>query len=243
MNADLKKLIRLQAVDNAVREYTEKTEAFPARSRALDEQLRSAQAGVAEAEAEIRANQEQRKKLEAKVADLETKISKYRDQLMSVKTNEEYRAMTKEIEFSQSSIRKEEDQILVLMESMESLNEALGKAKARLREDEATVASERKVLEAANEEDTRTLEAYRRERDELGREIQEDVLDRYERVRKFRGGIGIAPARNEECVICNVRMRPQIFQEVRRNDAIITCDSCGRILYDPENFDHPFETA
>jgi uncharacterized protein len=243
MNADLKKLIRLQAVDNAVQEYTEKTDAFPARSKALDEQLRSAQAGVAEAEAAIRANQEQRKKLEAKVTDLEARISRYRDQLMSVKTNEEYRAMTKEIEFSQSAIRKEEDQILVLMENVESLNAALQQAQVRLREDEATVASERKTLGAANEEDTRTLEAYRRERQELVGEIQEDVLDQYERVRNFRGGIGIAAARNEECVICNVRMRPQIFQEVRRNDTIITCDSCGRILYDPENFDHPFETV
>lgn len=243
MNADLKKLIRLQAVDNGVREYTAKTDAFPVRSQALDVQLRSAQAGVAEAEGAIRTNQEQRKKLEAKVSDLEVKISKYRDQLMSVKTNEEYRAMTKEIEFSQSAIRKEEDQILVLMENMESLGGALGKAQARLREDEATVASDRATLETANEEDTRTLEAYRRERQELVSGIQEDVLDHYERVRNFRGGIGIAPARNEECVICNVRMRPQVFQEVRRNDAIITCDSCGRILYDPENFDHPFETV
>lgn len=243
MNADLKKLIRLQAVDNAVRDYTARTGAFPARSRALDEQLSSAQNGVAEAEGAIRANQEQRKKLEAKVADLEAKISKYRDQIMSVKTNEEYRAMTKEIEFSQSAIRKEEDQILVLMENTDSLNAALEKARVRLREDEAAVASERKVLEAANEEDTRTLEAYRRERRELSGEIREDVLDHYERVRNFRGGIGIAAARKEECVICNVRMRPQVFQEVRRNDAIITCESCGRILYDPENFDHPFETV
>jgi predicted nucleic acid-binding Zn-ribbon protein len=62
-------------------------------------------------------------------------------------------------------------------------------------------------------------------------------------VRKFRGGIGVAAAREEACVICNVRMRPQIFQNVRRNESIITCDSCSRILYDPENFDHPFETV
>jgi predicted nucleic acid-binding Zn-ribbon protein len=40
-----------------------------------------------------------------------------------------------------------------------------------------------------------------------------------------------------------VRIRPQVFQEIRRNDRIIACDACQRILYDPENLDHPFEVA
>jgi predicted nucleic acid-binding Zn-ribbon protein len=230
MNADLKKLIRLQAVDNSIREYTRKTEAFPARSKALDEQLRSAKEG-------------QRKERETRVADLEAKISKYRDQLMSVRTNEEYRAMVKEIEYNQAAITGEEDQILVLMEEMEALTSKVDAARARLGEDEQVVARERAQLETVNAEDTRTLAAWGEERAELGNEIQEDILDRYERVRKFRGGIGVAAARDEACAICNVRMRPQIFQNVRRNDTIITCDSCGRILYDPEHFDHPFEVV
>jgi predicted nucleic acid-binding Zn-ribbon protein len=243
MNADLKKLIRLQAVDDAVREYTARTDAFPGRSAALDAQLRSAREGVRTAEAAIAANQTRRKELESRVADLETKISRYRQQLMSVKTNEEYRAMVHEIEFNQNAIRKEEDQILVLMEEVEGLSAALSEAKGRLGEDEKLVAAERTELEAANAGDMQTLGAYREERSTLAAQIGPDVLGHYERVRNFRGGVGVAPARDEACVICNVRMRPQIFQEVRKNAEIITCDSCGRILYDPENFDHPFEVA
>jgi len=243
MNADLKKLIRLQAVDTAIAEYRRKTEAFPARSRALDEQLRSAREEVERAEAAIRANESRRKSLEARVSDIEAKVSKYRNQLMSVKTNEEYRAMVREIEYHQAAIGTEEDQILVLMEDVEELTAVLGRAKALLREDEKSVESNRARLEAVNAEDTRTLDAYLGERASLSREIDEDVLYRYDRVRKARGGVAVAAARDEECAICNVRMRPQIFQEVRRNDTIITCDSCGRILYDPENLDHPFEVA
>ena len=75
------------------------------------------------------------------------------------------------------------------------------------------------------------------------KDVTEDILSRYERVREARGGIAIASASNEECDVCNVRMRPQVFQEVRRNDTIISCDSCSRILYDPENLDHPFEVV
>jgi predicted nucleic acid-binding Zn-ribbon protein len=243
MHQDLKKLIRLQSVDAAVLDYQARTDAFPSRSKALDEQLRAAKEEVERASAAIENNKARRKEFETRVTDLEAKISKYRDQLMSVKTNEEYRAMTKEIEYSQAGISREEDQILLLLEETETLTKALEDATAKLTSDEQTVQAERSRLEALNEEDTRTLKAYLEERAELARDVDEDVLAHYERVRRARGGVAVAAARDEECEICHVRMRPQVFQEVRRNDAIISCDSCNRILYDPENLDHPFEVV
>jgi len=82
-----------------------------------------------------------------------------------------------------------------------------------------------------------------KERKGLEISISSDLLPRYERVRKARGGIAVAAARNEVCEICQVRIRPQVFQEIRRNDQIIACDACQRILYNPENLDHPFEVA
>src|SRR5437899_1663855 len=87
------------------------------------------------------------------------------------------------------------------------------------------------------------LESYLKERKGLEISISSDLLPRYERVRKARGGIAVAAARNEVCEICQVRIRPQVFQEIRRNDQIIACDACQRILYNPENLDHPFEVA
>ena len=243
MHADLKKLIRLQAIDLAVQELRTKTEAFPAKSKALDEQLRNALAGVDLAGDAIKNNQTQRKELESRVADLEAKISKYRDQLMSVKTNEEYKAMTKEIEFSQSAIRTEEDKILSLMEESETLTVNLKSAEAVLAQDQVSVEADRRNLEAVNSQDTAALESYLKERGVLVEEINEDILGTYERVRRARSGVAIASASQEACDVCNVRMRPQVFQEVRKNDTIITCESCNRILYDPENLDHPFEVV
>lgn len=243
MNEDLKKLIRLQEVDNEIAAYRARTGAFPEKSRALDVMLASALAGVESAKAAIKTSQSRRKEHETKVTDLEAKISKYRNQLMSVKTNEEYKAMTREIEFSQEKIRQEEDQILMIMENAEVLEAGLAKAEAVLKQDEARVSVERGALESLNEGDKRTLASYEEERGTLVGDIPEDVITHYERVRKARGGVALARASSEECVVCHVRMRPQRFQEVRRNDSIIPCDSCGRILYAPENMDHPFEVA
>jgi predicted nucleic acid-binding Zn-ribbon protein len=73
--------------------------------------------------------------------------------------------------------------------------------------------------------------------------VSADLLPRYDRVRKFRRASASPPARDYVCEVCQVRIRPQVFQEIRKNDKIIACDACQRILYDPENLDHPFEVA
>ena len=243
MHIDLKKLIRLQAVDIAVQELRDETGAFPAKSKALDEKLSNALAGVDKAKDAIKNNQVRRKELESKVADIETKVSKYREQLMSVKTNEEYKAMVKEIEYSQEGIQKEEDEILVLMEESEPLAQGLENAETVLTEDRKMVQTERVSLEDSNRKDTGTLEAYLEERTGLEKDINEDILSLYERVRGARGGVALASASDEACDVCNVRMRPQVFQEVLKNSTFISCESCSRILYDPENLDHPFEVV
>lgn len=243
MNTDLKKLIRLQEVDLFVEEYRANTDAFPARSKALDVKLASALEGVERVEKAIQTSQGKRKEHEIRVTDLEGKVSKYRDQLMSVKTNEEYKAMTKEIAFSQAKITLEEDQILAVMEQSEVLNQNLKAAEAALAGDQSLIVVERGKLQEQNTKDKETLEGYLNERSQLASGIDEEAVNQYERVRKVRGGVAMARAIDENCEVCNVRMRPQRFQEVRQNDEIIPCDSCGRILYDPENMDHPFEVA
>jgi len=243
MNSDLKQLIRLQAIDLSIQELRARIDRFPGISKALDEKLRSAQAAVGIAQEKAKSNQGTRKKLEGEITAAESKISKYRDQMMAVKTNEEYRALQHEIEHAQQGIRKIEDEILNLMMEAETGQSELKAAEAHLKEDQQKVHTERKQLEEENKRDLGALDAYLKERKEIDASVSPDLISRYERVRKLRGGIGVAAARNEVCEICQVRIRPQVFQEIRRNDQIIACDACQRILYDPENLDHPFEVA
>src|SRR5437879_3020595 len=244
MNQDLKQLIRLQTIDLAIQQLRTRIDKFPGISKALDEKLRSAQAALESIKERAKSNQGNRKKLESEISSIESKISKYRDQMMAVKTNDEYRALQHEIEHAQNAIRKIEDDILNLMVEAESLQSEIKTAEVRLKEDQQKVNEERKLLEEENKRDLTALEAYVKERQEIATSISsDDLLPRYERVRKHRGGIAVAAARNEVCEICKVRIRPQVFQEIRRNDQIIACDACQRILYNPENLDHPFEVA
>jgi len=243
MNSDLKQLIRLQSIDLAIQEIRTRIDRFPGVSKALDEKLKSATAALDHAKERLKSNQTNRKKFEGDIASFETKISKYREQMMSVKTNEEYKAVLKEIEYTQQHIRKIEDDILNLMMEFEGLQSEIKAAEVRLKEDQQRVTEERKELEKINQQDVTALESYIKERRELEKTISDDLLPRYERVRKARGGIAIAAAKDYVCELCQVRIRPHLFQEIRKNDQIISCDACQRILYFPENLDHPFEVA
>jgi predicted nucleic acid-binding Zn-ribbon protein len=243
MNSDLKQLIRLQSIDLSIQDIRTRIDKFPSISKALDEKLKSATSGLETTKERLKNNQTNRKKFEGEIGSLEAKISKYRDQMMSVKTNEEYKAVQKEIEYTQQHIRKIEDDILNLMMESESLQADGKTAEARLKEDQQRVNEERRELEKVNQQDVSALESYIKERRELEKSISEDLLPRYERVRKARGGIAVAAAKGDVCEVCQVRIRPQVFQEIRKNDQIIACDACQRILYSPENLDHPFEVA
>lgn len=243
MNEDLKQLIRLQTIDLSIQELRIRIDRFPSISKALDEKLKSAQTGLEAAKEKVKNNQANRKKLESEIGTVEGKISKYRDQMIAVKTNEEYRALQHEIEHAQTGIRKIEDDILNLMMEAETGQTDIKTAESRLKEDQSRVATERKALEEENKQDLSALEGYLKERKEIQAAVSSDLIFQYDRVRKHRGGIGVSPARNEICEICKVRIRPQVFQEIRKNNQIIACDACQRILYDPENLDHPFEVA
>src|SRR5215469_17004113 len=167
MNSDLKQLIRLQTIDLSIQDLRTRIDRFPSISKALDEKLKSAQTGLEVAKEKAKNNQGSRKKLESEISSVEGKISKYRDQMMSVKTNEEYRALQHEIEHSQTGIRKVEDDILNLMMEAETNQTEIKTAEVRLKEDQAKVNEERKALEEENKRDLSALESYLKERKDI----------------------------------------------------------------------------
>src|SRR5438067_10400252 len=114
MNSDLNQLIRLQSIDLSIQELRSRIDKFPGISKALNEKLKSAQAALEGSKENAKNYQSTRKKLESEISSIEGKISKYRDQMIAVKTNEAYRALQHEIEHAQTGIRKIEDDILNL---------------------------------------------------------------------------------------------------------------------------------
>jgi predicted nucleic acid-binding Zn-ribbon protein len=162
----------------------------------------------------------------------EQKVSRLKDQMMSAKTNEQYRAFQKEIEYCQNEIRKMEDRILALMEESEPLEANVRKAEAALQEERRRVESEKAAARERTAQDQRAVEQLQRQREETVRQLAPAVYAAYERIRAKRGGLAVADASEGRCSACHIALRPQFFQDLRfLEQGVMFCESCGRILY------------
>ena len=231
MTPDLERLIRLQQLDSAADEARRKIADYPERTQRLDAALQSARDVLAEVKSRLTAAQERRRAEEKEVAGVQTRLAKYKDQLLEVKTNREYTALLHEIEAAQGDIRAREDRILELMMESDELNAAIKSGEADFKTTEKSVASERSALDAERVNLQSEVDKISAERDALVPQIDRRVLGTFETIAKGRKGVAVAPARGGLCTICHVRLRPQVFNEIRQNSSIIQCDSCQRILY------------
>lgn len=231
MLPDLERVIALQKLDTAAHDAQRRLAEEPERAAALDARLEAAKQAVADAKARLAENQAKRREIEKDVAVHQGRLSKFREQAMAVKTNQEYHAIQKEIGFAQTEIKALEDKILELMLEADEQNAAVKRAEKALADDQKAIEADRRAMAAETSELKASLDRLAAERGKIAAAIDPRVLATFERVAKGRNGIAVAEARDAICTICHVRMRPQIFNTVRRNEEIIQCDSCQRILY------------
>jgi predicted nucleic acid-binding Zn-ribbon protein len=231
MNADLERLIALQRIDLGTHDAQRRLADEPEREKALELRLDTARQRVAAAKERLATNQSARREIEKDVAVHQGRLSKFREQAMAVKTNQEYHAIQHEIAFAQTEIKTREDQILELMVQADELAANVKKADAELAAEQKAVEADRKTLASDRTELTARLEKLAAERTSTVSGITPSVLATFDLVAKRRNGQGVAEARDGICTICHVRLRPQVFNNVRRNDQILQCDSCQRILY------------
>jgi len=231
MNADLQRLIELQRLDSIVLDAQRRVADEPARLLALESRLNTAREHVASAREQLAQSQAARRDIEKDLAVQQGRLSKYRDQLMAVKTNIEYQAMQKEIAFAEAEVKAFEDRILEFMLAGDELTAAVKQAEAALASEQKAVDADRKALIAEMSECARLIEATNAKRSDVIRGLDPKVLATFQLVGSRKNGIAVAEARDGICTICHVRLRPQVFNTVRRGDDILQCDSCNRILY------------
>src|SRR4051812_38468950 len=231
MNPDLERLIALQRLDSAADAARRRFADEPEREKALQNRLDTARQRVTHAKEHLTANQTARREIEKEVAVHQGRLSKYREQAMAVKTNVEYHAIQKEIGHAQAEIKTHEDKMLERMLEADDLAAAVKKAEADLAAEQNAVEADRKAMSAEDKELRASLESIAVERASIVEAVDKRTLAIFELVSSRRNGVALAEARDGICTICHVRLRPQVFNNVRRNDEIVQCDSCNRILY------------
>jgi uncharacterized protein len=232
MDADLDRLIRLQQTDTFIENARRRVADHPNLIAGLDSRLAAATSGLETAKARFTENQAARRAVEKDLAVIQARLAKFKDQLMEVKTNKEYTAMLKEIEAAQQEVRRLEDQILERMLEADDLAAGQKEAEKRLAADKGVIATERTQIEADTDRLGRELDDAVARRAQLLAEISPALLGTYETVRGRRG-TAVVEVRAGYCSACHVRLRPQMANELRRNERIFQCESCQRVLYMP----------
>jgi predicted nucleic acid-binding Zn-ribbon protein len=231
MSPDLERLIRLQKLDQDAETRRRTLADLPAALQALDERINIRQQTLDAAKARLTENQASRRALDKDLAVVQGRLTKFKDQLMEVKTNKEYLAMQHEISMAQDGVRTFEDKILEVMMAADELDGEIKAADKALAEEKVKVNEER----TTRQKQSTTMESEIAEltgaRAKVVAEMSREAVALFDHVSRARKGHAMAEARDGHCTACHVRLRPQLFNEVRKGDKLIQCDSCTRILY------------
>jgi predicted nucleic acid-binding Zn-ribbon protein len=223
----------LQQVDGEIRRLNDEIAALPQRVAVIEAKLADVKAQAEAHKAAIKENELDRRKQEHEIQGEQQKISKYREQSLDVKTNDQYKALMHEIEFAERNIRAAEDRILQTMVEAERHERELKQTEAEFKTQSAEVEKEKVAARERTQQDKKELAEWNAKRADLRQGITLSVLEHYDRVVSVRK-TALAEAIAQNCSACHVLLRPQKYDEIRSNQQIITCDSCSRILfYDP----------
>ena len=231
MHPDLEHLIHLQELDLAAERHRRRETDIPQIQSALEARLASRSAAVDTIKTRIAESQTGRREVDRDLAAVQSRLSKFKNQLMEVKTNKEYQAMQKEMSVAEQEISDLETRMLERMEEADSLAIELKTAQAALAAEQAEITRERQALETERSTVADDLKRLSEERTRTAALVSAEALALFERLAHGRRGLAMAEARDGLCTVCHVRLRPQVFNEARRNAGIVQCDSCTRILY------------
>ena len=143
MLPDIENLLRLQEADKEIRRLQEEIAELPKRVAAIEQKLAGTKAQLEKAQAATKADEAARRKHETSITDLRGKITKYRDQSLEVKTNDQYKALLHEIQFAEQEIAATEDKILELMVDADTRAAEVKAAQLELKEETAEIEKEK----------------------------------------------------------------------------------------------------
>lgn len=231
MKEGLEKLHALQQLDDRIKEVEISLKQIPETIQELELERDGKASIIEDTRNKLNENIKEREKLEKEVLLVKEKIKKYKEQMNKATTNKEYQGFMAEIKFEEENISTLEEKVIEkMLESDEIMNEIreseeeFGKISLeynkKITDLKGTLGSSKlKLAEATNEKQS------------LRGNIPGNLLRIYDNLARNKNGKAVSVVESEFCGVCNVKIRPQRFNELLTFKEILTCDSCGRILF------------
>ena len=227
----IEKLLVLQDRDRKIHRVQEELAQIAPERETLRSRANSTQAQLDAAKNRVKQIESERKRLELEVESKKTQIEKYANQQLQTRKNEEYKALAHEIENCKADIMKIEDSEIALMEQAEAAQKEV--VRATLEANEAKKLADSLIAELGQREENfkKELAALQQGRAELAAAVDESARNRYERLLKGKGDNVVVGIEHSACGGCHMKLQQQLIVSCQGQKEIVTCSSCGRILY------------
>jgi predicted nucleic acid-binding Zn-ribbon protein len=229
---ELEQLLVLQDRQQKIKQIETEIETVPLQRNSLEAQLAASVAGVEALKQKNRHVEMDRKKLELDVGTRAETIARLKTQQYQTRKNDEFQAIGHEIERYENEIRKIEDEELELMVQADTIKVDLAEEEKKAGVVRESIARQTKDLEAKSTTLQSQLEELSKERAEIAGKIDEDLLSRFERLFKSKGDAVVVALEHEVCTGCHMKVTTQTAHRVKAGKEIVSCENCGRILYD-----------
>ena len=231
MNEQLERLIRLQQVDSKVHAINRVIKGFPRRIAEAELPLRELRKTLDAAKQRIEALEKKKRDKEGATDDTDAKIKKLKARTSDIKTNKEYQALLKEIESIEKERSSVEDEILLIMEELDAASKQVKSEEQRFRADSERINALKKKIEGERSESEKELSIAQEARAKIAETVDREVYGEYLILIQACGGTAVVEAKSEICQGCNMNIPPQLYVELKKNEEILNCPQCRRILY------------
>ncbi|MBI2516040.1 MAG: hypothetical protein HYV95_03925 [Opitutae bacterium] len=228
---DMSKLLALEECDSKRLALEQQLHAVPRDITAVEARIAAEKQAIESAKAEWQGLEAKKKTLETEIKSAEEKAAKYRTQQLEVRKNDEYRALTHEIETTEATIGGFEEDELKVMYSIDEAKKRFAAAEAVLK---ANISGHEARIKALRERETQLKGEHQAAATvvETARQaVPEDLLRVYDRLARKPGHPVCVPVHGGRCGGCHMKVSSNIEFEARKAENITTCDQCGRVVY------------
>lgn len=224
-------LIELQKTESASDRIHAKRRNLPAQVNKLEEEFK-AFCDILETEREqMESLRKRRREKDAQLLAGQQSLKRTRERLFEVKTNKEYQSMLKEIEIFEGKNSRMEDEVINLLDELDHLETALKTKEEELEARRLRYEEEKTRIESELNSLAEELDGYHRKSGELKKEIPAELLRKYEQIKRAGRGVAVVAVWKEVCDGCHMSIPPQLYNELQKTTALITCPNCNRIIF------------
>ena len=225
-------MLILQDRQQKIRQIENEIRTVPLQQKSLESQLAAGAAALEAVKQRARQVEVDRKNLELDVGTRQQTIARLRTQQYETRKNDEFQAMGHEIERYEKEIAGIEDKELELMDQADKLKEEVGAEDKKAAAAKDSIARQLKDLEEKSKTLNSRLDELKKEREAIAANIDEDILDRFDRLFASKGDAAVVALEHDVCTGCHMKVTTATAHFVKAGKDIVSCEQCGRILYD-----------